>query len=157
MVSTPLKNISQNGNLPQKELNIKTILKPPPRKGLWTSDSYPCPQIQTTPETNSIEPKRWAPFRADRYNGGFCINPLNGLIKWATGVITPLLTGRGPMAKVTCKCNHFKLDGDTSLISSGKTSFSTIKTTSYQQVGRFDHGYCRWQPEIRRKRTSWGW
>ena len=31
MVSTHLKNISQNGNLPQVGVKIKTYLKPPPR------------------------------------------------------------------------------------------------------------------------------
>ncbi len=31
MVSTPLKNISQNGNLPQNRAENKTYLKPPPR------------------------------------------------------------------------------------------------------------------------------
>ena len=31
VVSTPLKNISQNGNLPQVGMKIKTYLKPPPR------------------------------------------------------------------------------------------------------------------------------
>ena len=33
-VSTPLKNISQNGNLPQVGLNIKKYVKPP--------SSHPC-------------------------------------------------------------------------------------------------------------------
>ena len=32
LVSTHLKNISQNGNLPQIGMNIKTYLKPPPRQ-----------------------------------------------------------------------------------------------------------------------------
>ena len=32
VVSTPLKNISQDGNLPQIGMKIKTYLKPPPRK-----------------------------------------------------------------------------------------------------------------------------
>ena len=39
MVSTPLKNISQNGNLPQVWMKIKKYLKPPTRK--LPNQNYP--------------------------------------------------------------------------------------------------------------------
>ena len=38
VVSTQLKNISQNGNLPQVGVKIKKYLKPPPSKGPHSVD-----------------------------------------------------------------------------------------------------------------------
>ena len=41
MVSPHLKNISQNGNLPQIGVNIKNMLKPPPGQGSNTVWALP--------------------------------------------------------------------------------------------------------------------
>ena len=58
VVSTPLKNISQNVNLPQIGVKIKKHLKPPPRKDM---DDFFCAQNKVIGQQVGIVPLGWYP------------------------------------------------------------------------------------------------
>ena len=62
VVSTHLKNISQNGNLPQIGVKIKKWLKPPPRKRPFKNVAPDWPSSPDVSWRSSIQQQgRWAP------------------------------------------------------------------------------------------------